>query len=94
MSKHFNLELPAEALSKFDPSDTDDGRLYGTCTSLGATFSLEAVPVHTVDGLQVGTSAVAESRLTGLAAEFDAGAFQTIRRHGRDFVLFITPHSA
>lgn len=94
MSKHFVVQLPPNALSKFDPTDTDDGRLHGTCTILGAAFALEAVPVHYVDGLQVGISAVAEARLTALAAEFDAGAFQTIRRNGREFVLFITPHSA
>lgn len=94
MSKHFVLPLPSDALSNVDPADTEDGRLYGTCTILDAAFSLEAVPVHEVDGVQTGTTAVAESRLEAMAAEFDAGAFQTIERDGRQYVLFITPHSA
>ena len=58
---------------------------------LGCTFHVEAVPVLHVEDMQVGADAVSESRLTGLALEFDAAGFETVQVGGYDYVLFVTP---
>ena len=83
------LPFPVEALK---PSGSaEDARLSATVRMLGCNFHVEAVPVLDAADMQVGADAVSESRLTGLALEFDAPGFETIQVCGRDYVLFLTP---
>ena len=89
MEAPVRLPFPVEALK---PSGlAEDGRLSATVRMLGCGFHVEAVPVVECDDMQRGADAVSESRLTGLALEFDAPGFDTVRVGERDYVLFLTP---
>ena len=58
---------------------------------MGCNFHVEAVPVVDVEDMQTGLDAVSESRLTGLAVEFDAPGFETVRIGEQDYAIFLTP---
>ena len=89
MDSAVRLPFPVEALK---PSGSaEDARLSATVRMLGIGFHVEAVPVLDVEGMQTGADAISESRLTGLALEFDAPGFETVRIGERDYVLFLTP---
>ena len=89
MDAPIHLPFPIEALK---PSGfSEDGRLSATVQMLGCSFHAEAVPDVQVDATQTGIDDISESRLTGLALEFDAPGFETVRIGDREYVLFLTP---
>lgn len=70
-------------------------RLHANVCINGARFYCEAVQVtEDEDGTQRGVCPDGESRMEGIAGEFDSSGFQTIDIGGREYAVFIVPGDA